>query len=239
MKEQAKPSKSEQAYDWIRQRIASHDFTPGYRLVLSVIATELGMSPVPVREAIRQLEAEGMVTFERNVGAQVAMVDVGQYRESMQVLGFLEGAATALSAPNLGAGDLNEARRLNARMAEQVARMELFSPQSFTALNEEFHALLFRACPNARLLELVEAEWARLRYLRDSTFTFVPERARESVREHKRLVELIEKGAPAAEIEELARRHRGATLGAFMTREQGEPPEPPAQDGGAAGLAIF
>ncbi len=221
------PSKSQRAYDWIRERITEQDFTPGYRLVLGVIANELDMSPVPVREAIRQLEAEGMVTYERNVGAQVAMVDVAQYRESMQTLGFLEGAATALAAPLLTADDLREARNLNARMA---AQLDDFNPHTFTVLNEQFHTALFSRCPNARLLELVKAEWTRLRYLRDSTFTFVPDRARESVREHEQVVKLIEEVAPPADIESAARRHRGATLDAFMTREQ--PGEP-------AGLAIF
>ena len=54
--------KSEQAYLWIRARISSHAFGPGYRLVLGSIADELGMSVVPVREAIRRLEAEGVTT---------------------------------------------------------------------------------------------------------------------------------------------------------------------------------
>ncbi|MFK5088442.1 GntR family transcriptional regulator, partial [Klebsiella pneumoniae] len=77
-------SKSQQAYHWIKERIAAQEFTPGYRLVLGTIAGDLDMSVVPVREAIRQLEAEGLVTFERNVGARVSMVDDSQYRFSMQ-----------------------------------------------------------------------------------------------------------------------------------------------------------
>ena len=99
-------SKSQQAYQWIKERIARQEFTPGYRLVLGAIAKELDMSVVPVREAIRQLEAEGLVTFERNVGAQVSMVDDSQYRYSMQALSILEGAATALAARRLTADDI-------------------------------------------------------------------------------------------------------------------------------------
>ncbi|MPS75542.1 MAG: GntR family transcriptional regulator, partial [Microbacterium sp.] len=77
-------SKSEQAYAWIRSRISAHTYGPGYRLVLGPIADELGMSVVPVREAIRRLEAEGLVTFERNVGARVTLVDEGEYAHTMQ-----------------------------------------------------------------------------------------------------------------------------------------------------------
>ncbi|WP_220086928.1 GntR family transcriptional regulator, partial [Burkholderia multivorans] len=70
-------SKAEHAYQWIRERIGDHTFDAGDKLVLSQIAVELDTSVVPVREAIRRLEADGLVTFERNVGARVAMVDHG------------------------------------------------------------------------------------------------------------------------------------------------------------------
>ncbi len=209
-------SKSQQAYHWIKERIADQVFTPGYRLVLGTIASDLDMSVVPVREAIRQLEAEGLVTFERNVGARVSMVDDTQYRFSMQSLSILEGAATALAARRLTADDLRDARRINELMIETLAH---FDPRAFTRLNQEFHATLFARCPNPRMLELVEAEWARLGHLRDSTFSFVPGRAEESVHEHENIVRLIERGAPLGEIEKAARRHRSATLDAYMIHE--------------------
>ncbi|GLJ80889.1 GntR family transcriptional regulator [Microbacterium imperiale] len=209
-------SKSQRAYDWIRERIAEQEFTPGYRLVLGTIAGELDMSVVPVREAIRQLEAEGLVTFERNIGARVAMVDDSQYRYSMQALSILEGAATALAARALDVDDIRRAREINELMTESL---DHFDPRSFTRLNQEFHAVLFERCANPRMLELVQAEWARLGHLRDSTFSFVPGRAQESVREHEHVLALIERGAPLTEIEHAARRHRSATLDAYMTHE--------------------
>ncbi|GAA2001440.1 GntR family transcriptional regulator [Microbacterium ulmi] len=209
-------SKSQRAYQWIKERIANQEFTPGYRLVLGSLAGDLDMSVVPVREAIRQLEAEGLVTFERNVGARVSMVDDSQYRHSMQALSILEGAATALAARRLTADDLRRARAVNERM---IRILEDFDPRAFTRLNQEFHATLFGKCANPRMLELVESEWARLGHLRDSTFSFVPGRAQESVREHENIVRLIETGAPLGEIEKAARRHRSATLDAYMIHE--------------------
>lgn len=209
-------SKSQRAYHWIRERIAEQEFTPGYRLVLGTIAGELDMSVVPVREAIRQLEAEGLVTFERNIGARVAMVDDSQYRYSMQALSILEGTATALAARALDVDDIRRAREINELMTESL---DHFDPRSFTRLNQEFHAVLFERCVNPRMLELVQTEWARLGHLRDSTFSFVPGRAQESVREHEQILALIERGAPLTEIEHAARRHRSATLDAYMTHE--------------------
>lgn len=209
-------SKSRSAYEWLRERITTRDFTPGYRLVLSTIATELDMSVVPVREAIRQLEAEGLVTFERNVGARVSMVDDSQYRCSMQALAVLEGVATALSARRVTPEDLKQARETNERMRGQLDYLE---PQAFTMLNQSFHSVLFHRCPNPRLLELVDAEWVRLGGLRTSTFSFVPDRARESVREHDNILDLIEASAPLHEIEAAARAHRSATLIAYLSHE--------------------
>jgi DNA-binding GntR family transcriptional regulator len=219
-------SKSQRAYHWMKERITQQEFTPGYRLVLATIASELGMSVVPVREAIRQLEAEGLVTFERNVGARVSMVDDSQYRTTMEVIGIVESAATALSARELTKDDLRRARAVNEIMA---ARLEWFDPRAFSALNQEFHHILYSKCPNERLLAIVDAEWTRLGQMRDSIFAFVPERAQESVREHEQILTLIEQGAPAKAIEETVRRHRKGTLAAFIEHEHpDEIPQVPA-----------
>ena len=209
-------SKSQRAYHWVKERIAAQTFTPGYRLVLGQLAAELDMSVVPVREAIRRLEAEGLVEFERNVGARVTMVDDAQYRHSMETLALLEGTATALSAPYLTADDLAEARAINEKMTQSL---EHFNPAAFTALNQSFHAALIRPCPNPRLRELALTEWGRLNHLRDSTFSFVPGRARESVHEHEGILAVIESGADPAEIERLTRDHQTGTLRAFLAHE--------------------
>jgi DNA-binding GntR family transcriptional regulator len=219
-------SKSQRAYQSIKERIEGEELTPGYRLVLASIANELGMSVVPVREAIRRLEAEGLVTFERNVGARVSMIDDTQYRHSMETLAILEGAATALAARHLTAGDLRQARELNRLLVESL---DHFDPRLFTSLNHRFHSVLFAACPNPRLLALVDAEWVRLGRLRDSTFSFVPGRAQESVREHETLVDLIEAGAPLADVERTARGHRSATLAAYLSHEHHD--ETPVEPG--------
>lgn len=209
-------SKAQQAYQWIKASINDGSFSPGYRLVLGQLAGRLGVSQVPVREAIRLLEAEGLVTFERNVGAQVAMIDATEYVHTMQTLSLVEGFATALAAPAIGAHTIHRARAINAEMADCLLD---FDPVNFTRLNREFHATLFEACPNPHILELVHRGWGRLGTLRESTFSFVPGRAHESVAEHAALIDLIESGADALQIELAARSHRLRTLDAFLSRQ--------------------
>jgi DNA-binding GntR family transcriptional regulator len=209
----ATASKSEVAYEWIRTRITGHMFSPGYRLVLGSIAEDLKMSVVPVREAIRRLEAEGLVTFERNVGARVTLVDESEYAHTMQTLGIVEGSATALSAPLLDDDALDEAARINDRMARML---EHFDAHAFTELNRQFHSVLFEPCPNPHLLDLVHRGWSRLSGIRDSTFASVPGRAQHSVEEHTEILRLIRDGADSIEIELAARNHRWRTRDAFL-----------------------
>lgn len=213
-----KLSKAQYAYEWIKVQILEQAFTPGYRLVLANIAQSLEMSVVPVREAIRRLEAEGLVTFERNVGARVSMVNGEQYRYSMEALGILEGAATAQSAAHLTATELAQARELNAKLEESL---ENFDPETFTAVNHQFHQVLACKCPNARLNDMIAVEWERLNHLRTSTFSFVPNRARASVNEHHHILHLIETHAPAEAVEKAVREHRTATLRSYLNSRGG------------------
>ncbi|PPL19410.1 GntR family transcriptional regulator [Microterricola pindariensis] len=206
-------SKAQRSYRYIRERINDGRYVPGFRLVLGQIAKELDVSVVPVREAIRLLEAEGLVTFERNIGAQVAMIKETEYLHTMQTLSIVEGAATAMSAPHISADHIARARAINERMIDCLGD---FDPHSFTALNLEFHSVLFEECPNPHILDLVHRGWNRMNVLRDSSFSFVPGRARASVEEHEELLRLLEADAPALEIELAARAHRTRTLDAML-----------------------
>jgi DNA-binding GntR family transcriptional regulator len=218
-------SKSQQSYRFIRARIDDGRYVPGYRLVLGSIARELDVSVVPVREAIRRLEAEGLVTFERNVGAQVALIQETEYQHTMQTLALVEGYATGLSAGTISPEQLRRAREVNERMRRTL---DDFDPHRFTELNLAFHAVLFEECPNPHVLDLVHRGWNRMRMLRDSSFSFVPGRARDSVAEHDRIVELIELGADPVEIELAARRHRTATLDAMLAYQAARTHHTPA-----------
>ena len=209
------PSKSQLAYDFLRDRITSGDYTPGYRLVLGQIARELGCSTVPVREAIRRLEAEGAVTYVHNVGAQVTMLDTGVYRDTMQTLGLVEGFATALSAPHLTDDELDEAAAINAEMRAMTDTGRIDAPR-FTRLNQDFHGVLFQHCTNEHVADLVRRGWHRLETMRESAFAFVPDRTAESVDEHDRILELIRAGADPDEVERAARQHRFNTMAAVL-----------------------
>jgi DNA-binding GntR family transcriptional regulator len=208
-------SKAEVAYENIRSRIVDGSYGPGHRLVLDRLARDIGVSSVPVREALRRLEAEGYVDFKRNLGATVCSVDATAYGETMQTLAIVEAAATALAAPLLGKREIRAARKINDAMTASLDRLD---PVSFTNRNHELHEMLYRSCPNTYLVGLIEREWARLRGIRQSTFAFVPTRARQAVAEHTKLIDLIESSATTSKIEDYAREHRMRTARALLER---------------------
>ena len=202
-------SKADFAYSFLRQRILDGEDEPGDRLVIEQLAREIDVSVVPVREAIRRLEAEGYVVYTRNVGATVATIDMGRYPETVEALAILEGAATGLAVPLLRATDLKAARKVNEDLRRSV---EALDPVKFTRTNQHFHQTLYSRCPNAHLLSVVTKEWDLLETTRRSAFSFVPERAIGSVAEHEELLQLIESEADAGAVEAFARSHRLRTV---------------------------
>ncbi|TWS24008.1 GntR family transcriptional regulator [Tsukamurella sputi] len=218
-------SKSQRAYEALRERIADGTYGPGHRLVLDRLARESEISVVPVREAVRRLEAEGLVTFEPNVGARVARIDPRKYHDITETMSIVEGAAVALAAPLLTTADLSAARAINEQLRHGL---DDFDPVRFTAQNEDFHRVLSAACPNGDLRDAVDRCWRRLSHVRSTTFAFVPGRANASVLEHERILLMIERGEEPRAVELAVRAHRLATPTAYLHRPvPGRAPHPP------------
>jgi DNA-binding GntR family transcriptional regulator len=205
-------TKQQMLYTALRERILSGAYGPGFRVVIDAIAEEFEVSALPVREAIRRLEAEGLVVYRPNAGAQVAPAEPGQFEEDMAVLAVLEGYATALAAPHLDTNDLAELDRIT---DEMVAAMERMDSLGFGRRNREFHALICERCPNSSLVGAVREVERRLDAIRRTVFVHIPYRGASSIAEHRRLIELLKRHAPAEEIETAARAHKLATVESF------------------------
>ncbi len=212
----ASKSKAEQAYDILKARIMDGTYGPGFRLVIDQLGREHGISSVPWRESLRRLEAEGWVDIVPNVGALVKTFDTHAWQRTIRLLARLEGLATALSAPRLSAEDLAEARALNDAMQDALTN---YDTTRFGALNRQFHELLCSRCDDERLLGMVYQEWLRMEIIRRSAFWYAPGRAVASIVEHAALLDLIESGADAEDIETAARKHEVRTLDAVLGHE--------------------
>jgi DNA-binding GntR family transcriptional regulator len=205
-------TKQQVVYDTIRERILGGAYGPGFRVVIDALAAELGVSALPVREAIRRLEAEGLVVYRPNAGAQVTPADPTLFHEDMTVLAILEGHATALAAPRLRESDM---RRLRTTTDDMARAMERMDPLAFGRHNRAFHRVILDRCPNRALVEMVSEVERRLDAIRRTVFVNIPYRGATSIAEHRALIELLEKGGPPARIEAAARRHKLATAESF------------------------
>jgi DNA-binding GntR family transcriptional regulator len=204
-------NKQERTYTIIRDRIHAGSIAPLQRLNIDAIARELGVSPIPVREALRRLEAEGWVRFTPNVGAVVSPVDDTTWEQLMAVLAVLEGAASGEAAQHLRKSDLTRLRKIAAAMEEPAV---LADPRRFSRLNRTLHAVIVARCPNAFLTEMLTQTNARLDRLRSTMFVYLPHRSQEALGEHRRLIELLE-GGSKEEVESYARWHKLRTIEAY------------------------
>lgn len=213
-------TKLERAYTTIRERIFNGTYVPGYRLVIDALSRELGISPVPIREAIRRLEAEGWVECHPNSSAQVAAVDASKYEEELSVLALLEGYATTLAVPHLTLEDLAHLREVNLRMLGALQSADI---RAFTRLNKEFHFFIYERCQNNYLIELLRQVWDRLEVRGHTDFSYIPQRNRVSIEEHHQLLDTIERRAPVDEIEQLVRSHKLHTRQAYLNSPRYQP----------------
>jgi DNA-binding GntR family transcriptional regulator len=158
---QAPRTVAEQVADVLRDAIANGTIEAGTPLRQDDLAEQFGFSRMPIRDALRQLETEGIVSIHPTKGAHVARMDSAEIGEIYALRELLESEALRLSVPNLGGAKLDEAEQVLDQIdAERnVGR--------WGVLNRAFHLALYDACGNHRLLGLIEAHHnAADRYVR-------------------------------------------------------------------------
>jgi DNA-binding GntR family transcriptional regulator len=205
-------------YEAIRQGILDGEYPAGYRLVFDQLAQDFGVSAVPVREAARRLEAEGLVEFTPNRGAQIARIDTREYRETLETLAYLEGTATAMSAANMDQATLESAKSLNTQMSDLLESGTFLGPL-FSKLNGQFHERLCSHAGNTHLMDLLVREQQRMTLIRRGGYSVDTTRATASVAEHANLLNLIEAHASFEEIEKAAREHKLNTVRYYVDHQ--------------------
>lgn len=212
-------TKRDVAYEFIKDKITGGELRPGQRIVLGEIAGEIGISTLPVREALFQLQHEHMVSITPHVGAMVAIADVPTLIHIIEPLAVLEGYATRLARH---AGDLDELlgslAQINDDMSEQVRRRGW---EGFSRANKAFHMAIYDRCDNEVLVESIHALWARLEGLLGLwSFHLIPDRTQGSIAEHGTIIELMRDPATDdTDLELFAREHKLKTGRSFQMEE--------------------
>jgi len=204
-------------YEVLRACIVEGEFAPGQRLLSDAIATDLKVSRTPVREALRKLEAEGLIEASGRAGLTVRAISEEDLSEFFYVREALEGMAARLAAENASKADALDLHALLDEMVEALARKDLKLVRTLTG---EFHLAVCRASRNKRLTQSLKVLLDQIRQDRTSTL-FLEGRATKAIEEHRRLVAAIESRDPD-HAEAIAREHRRKTwqLRRDMIREQ-------------------
>lgn len=195
------------AYSALRQSILQGDLAPGERLRSDALANDLKVSRTPVREALRKLEAEGLVQRSGS-GLIVREFSEHDLTELFYVREALEGMAARLAAENATPGEIGEIRELLDDMETLGQRGDLVALRPLTA---EYHRLVGRAAHNGRLLQSLENLLGHVRQMQTSTLLNIQGRAAEALKEHRDLLQAIE-ARDSERAEKVAREHRRKTL---------------------------
>ena len=139
---------------WMEECIFSGYFPPGSRLIESELAEFLKISRTPIREAIIQLEAKGLVKIMPNKGAIVTIHSLAEFEEINIIFKTLSGMAASLSVEFISEEELT-------RMEDYITKMEVCEDsdsdrKEWFSLNDQFHKTFLKPCKKKRLLELIK-----------------------------------------------------------------------------------
>lgn len=203
--------------DWVYQRIkdliVGGKLKPSDRLRLRALAEELGTSQMPVREALRMLQREGLVVIESHRGALVADISMDQVFELVVLRTHLEVLAVEEATPYHSRKSIAELEQLLARMDELAAEGKA---TEYSELNRRFHTRLYEPAPYPVLREEIQSLWDRMWKMRgQSIFITQPDRMAGAQAEHWAILRAVSAGDVAAAAA-AAQRHRQATLASWQ-----------------------
>ncbi|HSV84115.1 MAG TPA: GntR family transcriptional regulator [Ramlibacter sp.] len=179
----------------LRQRIFRRELEPGSWIDEMKIAEEFGISRTPLREALKVLAAEGLVTMKVRRGAYVTEVSENDLAEVYHLLSLLESDAAAAVARGATAAQLQELQALHAELEAAVADRD-----RFFVLNERFHMRLLEVAGNRWRSQMV-ADLRKVMKLNRHNSLLKSGRIEESLQEHRAVMEaLTRRDAEAAEL---------------------------------------
>lgn len=203
-------SKNELVLDALRGSIIRGELKPAARLVIDELAAEMGVSQIPIREALRQLEAEGFVTFEPYVGATVTEINTGLVTEIFALLEAMEIICSRIACQQMSDDDVETLANLIHKMDASVD-----NPDQWSQDNKALH-LFICDCARTTLVKQMMRKtldhWDRLRlyYLPD----VFAHRIKIAQEEHKRILEAFRTQDPDF-VEQVIREHNQAALAAY------------------------
>lgn len=188
MRVQTLPGLREQVAERLRLAIATGRFQPGARLIERELCEMMGVSRTSLREALRELQADGLITLQPNKGLSVSVVTEATARSIYQVRAVLEGLAAREFAKNASPAQMAALRDSVDRLAEVY---ENFSAESFIATKTRFYDILLEGAGNEVAADMLRRIHTRVSQLRVVSLSSAA-RAKQSIRELREFLDALE-----------------------------------------------
>lgn len=147
-----KKSLRDEIYEKVKENITHGLLSPGERLIEDQLAKTFNASRSPVREALRLLESEGLIKFERNKGITVSKLSIKEVEEIYELRWLLEGHAAYLTAEKATKKDVAYLKELQGHLRLAAKNVDM---KAWLANNAEFHRFFSDKCGNQNLVKLV------------------------------------------------------------------------------------
>jgi len=174
--------------DAIRSAIMNGTLQPRERLMEIQMAEELGVSRTPIREALRNLELEGFIVMVPRKGAYVADLSFKDIADVFEIRAALEGLAAGLAAERITEEELEDMERLLVEKRDAITQNDI---GKLVEVDTKFHALMYQASRNERLSSIISNLREQIQRFRLTSLSY-PGRMKESLNEHKKIVEAIQ-----------------------------------------------
>jgi len=208
----------ERAIRFLREAILRGDYVPGQRLHQKELTERLDMSPTPIREALRLLEAQGFLERVPYKGVYVKEVSPDESEEISVIRSALEGLATKMGVPNLTDEDVAALETLLGQMEESWHQMNL---RRLRRSNYQFHSLIYEKSGSRRLCDMIVSLWPQFA---TDLLWMIPGRAERSIEQHHAVLDAIKEGNVEAAAD-LMSDHiltAGASITRFLRSQQSE-----------------
>lgn len=171
----------------IRDAILSGDFPAGMRLTELQLADEMGVSRTPIREAIRNLEQEGLVVMIPRRGAYVADVSIHDINEVYEIRTALETLAAGLAAERIEDSEIEEMDKYLIATRTYVSRLDY---AKIVEMDTAFHDVIYKASRNKRCMNIISTLRQQITSIRERSMPY-PGRLDQMLLEHRAIVDAI------------------------------------------------
>lgn len=186
----------DRVYATLRQGILDGVYAPGARLGEADLADALGVSRTPVREALRRLGSEGLLSTLPNKGARVRRWTASELSDISDLRAILEGHAAGQAATRVTGADIAAMDDLVTRMEAATADVTAADIDLITDLNREFHGAVIAASGNSLLPQFMHF-LLHVPVISRTYRRYSPARMRQSMRQHRELLDALQAGDPA------------------------------------------